>query len=62
MRNHLFIGAAVAALMIPAAASAQETTSTIRGSVSANGAPVADARILITDVNSGTKVETGTDG
>jgi hypothetical protein len=61
MRNHLFIGAAVAALVIPAAASAQETTSTIRGSVSANGAPVADARILITDVNSGTKVETGTD-
>lgn len=62
MRNHLLIGAAVAALIMPAAASAQETTSTIRGSVSANGAPVADARILITDVNSGTKVETGTDG
>ncbi|QDZ06443.1 TonB-dependent receptor [Sphingomonas panacisoli] len=61
MRNHLLIGAAVAALIMPAAAYAQETTSSIRGSVSANGAPVADARILITDVNSGTKVETGTD-
>jgi hypothetical protein len=61
MRNHLLIGAAVAALIMPAAAYAQETTSSIRGSVSANGAPVGDARILITDVNSGTKVETGTD-
>ncbi|MBS0480373.1 MAG: TonB-dependent receptor [Proteobacteria bacterium] len=61
MRNHLLIGAAVAALIMPVAASAQETTSSIRGTVSANGAPVANARVLITDVNSGTKVETGTD-
>lgn len=61
MRNHLLIGAAVAALIMPAAAYAQQTTATIRGSVSASGAPVADAKILITDVNSGTKTETGTD-
>ena len=33
MRNNLFLGVAVAALIIPAAASAQDTTSTIRGIV-----------------------------
>ncbi len=61
MRNQLFIGAAVAALMIPAAAYAQETTTTIRGTVTANGAPVADAQLVITDVNSGTRSTTATD-
>ncbi|MEO5937855.1 MAG: TonB-dependent receptor [Sphingomonas sp.] len=61
MRNHLLIGAAVAALMIPAAASAQETTSTIRGTVTANGAPVSDAKVVITDVNSGTVSTATTD-
>ena len=61
MRNHLFIGAAVAALTIPAAAYAQETTSVIRGSVTSGGAPVANAQIVVTDVASGTKATTTTD-
>jgi hypothetical protein len=61
MRNHLFIGAAVAALMIPAAAYAQETTSVIRGSVTSGGAPVAGAQVVVTDVASGTKATTTTD-
>lgn len=47
--------------MIPAAAYAQETTATIRGTVTANAAPVADAQIVITDVNSGTKSTGATD-
>lgn len=61
MRHNLFTGAAIAALMIPAAAYAQETTTTIRGSVNAGGAPVAGAQIVITDINSGTKATTTTD-
>ena len=47
MRNHLFIGAAVAALVIPAAASAQQITSGIIGTVTdENGAPLAGAGIV----------------
>jgi hypothetical protein len=55
MRNHLLIGAAVAALVIPAAASAQETTSSIRGIVTADGAPVSGADVVITHIPSGTR-------
>ncbi|MBX9797212.1 carboxypeptidase regulatory-like domain-containing protein [Sphingomonas sp.] len=56
MRNQLFLGAAVAALMIPAAASAQETTSQIRGSVTdESGNPVGGARVTITHTPSGTR-------
>jgi Carboxypeptidase regulatory-like domain len=64
MRNNLFLGVAVAALVIPAAAMAQETTSSIRGSVTANGAPVAGATIVATNVPSGTRstATTGADG
>ncbi|WP_294306754.1 TonB-dependent receptor [uncultured Sphingomonas sp.] len=64
MRNSLFLGAAVVALAIPAAAAAQETTSSIRGNVTANGAPVAGATITIVNVPSGTTTSTvsGTDG
>ncbi|VVS99359.1 TonB-dependent receptor [Sphingomonas sp. EC-HK361] len=61
MRNNLFLGVAVAALVIPAAAMAQDTTSSIRGSVTANGAPVAGAQVTITNVPSGTKSTTTTD-
>jgi len=54
MRNHLFIGAAVAALAIPAAASAQQITSGIVGTVTdENGAPVAGASVTITDTRTG---------
>ncbi len=64
MRNQLFMGVAIAALMIPAAASAQETTSAIRGTVTRDGAPVAGATVTATDVASGTRatVTTGSDG
>lgn len=54
MKTTLFAGVAVAALFFPAAAFAQETTSSIRGAVTANGAPVAGATVEIVDVASGT--------
>ncbi|WP_010185318.1 TonB-dependent receptor [Sphingomonas sp. PAMC 26605] len=61
MRHNLFLGVAIAALAIPAAASAQETTAIIRGSVTANGAPVNNASITITDTSSGTISKSSTD-
>ncbi|MES1976037.1 MAG: TonB-dependent receptor [Pseudomonadota bacterium] len=61
MRHNLFIGAAVAALIVPMAASAQETTSTIRGTVTSNGAPVAGATVNILNVPSGTQSTVTTD-
>ena len=61
MRNNLFLGVAAVALIMPVAAAAQETTSSIRGSVTANGAPVAGATVVITNVPSGTRAETTTD-
>ncbi len=61
MRNQLFIGAAIAALAIPAAVSAQETTSSISGTVTSNGAPVAGAEVTITNTASGTRSTTTTD-
>ena len=61
MRNQLFLGVAVAALVMPAAASAQETTSTIRGTVTANGAPVSNAQVTVINVPSGTRSVTTTD-
>lgn len=54
MRYQLFLGAAAVALIMPAAASAQETTSAIRGTVTtADGAPVAGAPVTVTHVPSG---------
>ena len=61
MRNNLFLGVAAVALIMPVAAVAQETTSSIRGSVTANGAPVAGATVVITNVPSGTRAQTTTD-
>ncbi len=61
MRNPLLLGAASPALASPAAASAQETTSSITGAVTSNGQPVAGATVVATDVNSGTKSQTTTD-
>ena len=61
MRNCLFLGVAVAALVAPAAAMAQDTTSTIRGSVVSAGTPVAGADVLITNVPSGTRSTSTTD-
>ncbi|WP_165799654.1 TonB-dependent receptor [Sphingomonas oleivorans] len=59
----LFIGCAVAALAT-SAAYAQETTSSIRGSVDAAGEPVANATVRVTHVPSGTvsTTTTGADG
>jgi hypothetical protein len=45
---------AAAAIVAPAAAYAQETTGTIRGDVTAEGSPVADAQVVVTHVPSGT--------
>lgn len=61
MRNNLFLGVAAVALIAPAAAHAQETTSIIRGSVTNAGVPVAGATVVATDVNSGTKSQTTSD-
>lgn len=61
MRNHLFIGAAVAALIAPAAVQAQETASTIRGVVTNGGSPVAGATVVAVHVPSGTRASTTTD-
>lgn len=61
MRNNLFVGVAAVALIAPAAAMAQETTSTIRGTVTSNGAPVAGATVEVVNVPSGTRQNTSTD-
>ncbi|MDE0879416.1 MAG: carboxypeptidase regulatory-like domain-containing protein [Sphingomonas bacterium] len=55
MRNNLFLGVAAVALIVPAAVSAQETTSQIRGTVTSGGQAVAGANITVLDVNSGTR-------
>lgn len=61
MRNQLFIGAALAALVAPVAVHAQETTSTIRGKVTNAGAPVAGATVEIVHVPSGSRSIVTTD-
>ncbi len=61
MRNQLFIGAAIAALVAPAAVQAQETTSTIRGSVTSTGTPVPGAAVEIVHVPSGSRSTVTTD-
>jgi len=61
MRNYLFVGVAAAALVAPVAAVAQETTATIRGSVTSAGAPVAGAQVTILNVPTGTSQSITTD-
>ena len=61
MRNNLFLGVAAIALVAPATAMAQETTSTIRGTVTANGTPVPNATVEIVNVPSGTTSTVTTD-
>jgi outer membrane receptor for ferrienterochelin and colicin len=54
MRNMLFTGVAAAALVIPAAASAQQITSGIEGTVTdADGGPLAGAEVVVTDTRTG---------
>ncbi|PCD04547.1 TonB-dependent receptor [Sphingomonas spermidinifaciens] len=60
MRNHLMMGAAAVALMIPAAAMAQETTSSIRGTVTQDGAPVAGAVVRVVNTTNGSATTANT--
>uniref|UniRef100_UPI0035CBD06A TonB-dependent receptor n=1 Tax=uncultured Sphingomonas sp. TaxID=158754 RepID=UPI0035CBD06A len=64
MRHNLLLGVAIAALAIPAAASAQETTSTIQGKVTNNGVAVAGTTVTAVHVPSGTRASavTSADG
>ncbi|WP_375382533.1 carboxypeptidase regulatory-like domain-containing protein [uncultured Sphingomonas sp.] len=64
MRNKFLLGVAAVALIAPASAMAQETTSTIRGAVTAGGQPVANATVLVTNTANGAKTQavTSTDG
>jgi len=55
MRNNLFLGAAIVALVAPMGASAQETTSSIRGTVTSGGAPIAGATVVVTTPDTGTR-------
>ncbi|HEX8217375.1 MAG TPA: carboxypeptidase regulatory-like domain-containing protein [Allosphingosinicella sp.] len=57
----LFSAAAAVAIVAPTAAYAQETTSQIRGEVTASGAPVAGAEVTVTHVPSGTTSTSTTD-
>ena len=50
-----------AVAVLPTAAAAQETTSSIRGQVTSAGAPVNDAAVVVTHVPSGTVSRTQTD-
>ncbi|MEH3102120.1 TonB-dependent receptor [Sphingomonas adhaesiva] len=60
MRNNLFLGAAAIALVAPMGAMAQETTSTIRGTVTSAGAPVAGATVVAIHVPSNTRSTSAT--
>lgn len=54
MRNMLFAGVAAAALVIPAAASAQQITTGIEGTVTdADGNPLGGAQVVVTDTRTG---------
>lgn len=61
MRRHLLLGAAVAALVTPVAASAQETTSVIRGTVTSGGAAVPGATVTVVDTATGARTSATTD-
>ena len=60
MRNNLFLGVAVAALVIPGAAMAQDVTSTVRGTVTVDGAPVSGASVVIENTGTGQSLNTTT--
>jgi hypothetical protein len=60
MRNALFAGAALAALVAPAAAYAQETTSTIRGTVTQDSVGIAGAEVVVTNTANGSRATTTT--
>ncbi|SEL76631.1 TonB-dependent Receptor Plug Domain [Sphingomonas palmae] len=60
MRNNLLWGVAAVALVAPMSAMAQETTSAIRGTVTAGGTPVAGANVTITNTTTNARVNTAT--
>jgi Carboxypeptidase regulatory-like domain/TonB dependent receptor len=64
MRNLFWASAAVIALSVPAIVQAQETTSSMRGVVNKDGAPVAGASVQIEHTPSGTTqtIKTNDDG
>ncbi len=55
MRHNLYLGVAIAALAIPVAASAQETSANIQGKVTNNGVAVPGATVTAVHVPSGTR-------
>lgn len=61
MRKLMFAGVAAAALIAPYAIHAQETTSAIRGTVTANGEPVSGATVTAIDTRTGTRSSSTTD-
>ena len=61
MKMKYFAGVAAIAIVAVSPAYAQETTSSIRGTVTSGGAPVSDAAVTITHEPSGTTSETVTD-
>lgn len=61
MRNLMFAGVAAAALIAPYAVQAQETTSAIRGTVTAEGQPVGGATVTATDTRTGARSTSTTD-
>ncbi|RDE07145.1 TonB-dependent receptor [Sphingomonas aracearum] len=62
MRHQFLLGAAAAALVVPVAAHAQETTSQIRGTVTDDaGAPVAGATITVRNTATGATNNSSTD-
>lgn len=64
MKSRYLFGIATLAMVLPMAAYAQETTSSIRGTVQSDGEPVAGAQVTITHTPSGTVSTAGsnTDG
>lgn len=60
MRNKFLLGVAAVALIAPASVMAQETTSTIRGVVTAGGQPVANATVLVTNTGNGARTQATT--
>ncbi len=62
MRNQFLFGAALAAIIVPAAAYAQETTASVNGQVlSDSGQPVANAKVSVVHTPSGTRSNATTD-
>lgn len=61
MRNQFFASVALAAVIVPHAAYAQETTSSVEGTVTSDGQPVAGAEVRILHVPSGTTNTATTD-